>query len=210
MSHFEKQERVFRLGTHGGGLAVSAALAIGIVFGIYRPILGEKSDIDQRVEKTSEFIETRDEILKNSRQLNSTLDKTNRLFEQAMSRIPETSQESVFLGQLAELAEKSKLKIGRFRPGEVFEREGYKELDLHLSASANYSSLCHFLSGLESTPRLCRVTKLTIGEESKNQPGTQGPIRGNRLSVYSVEMTIIVFFAPLEDKDEETQNADKS
>jgi Tfp pilus assembly protein PilO len=204
MSHNPKQERIFRLGTHAAGMAATIGLAAGIVFGVYRPIMAEKSIVDQQAEQTSDFVNTRAEILEKSRTLNSTLDEKNRLFEQAMSRIPETSQESVFLGQLAKLAGKSKLNIGRFRPGQVYERKGYKELELNLSATASYSSLCRFLAGLETTPRLCRVTKLTIGEALEGQARRSNDRANPRqLSAqYSVEMTIIVFFAPLEENQE--------
>ena len=142
---------------HAGGLLLTAAIfAIALI--AYQSLDRDRDRLARQVSATSRFLDTDDEIQFDHRDLNQRLSVMEGRLADLMNRIPVARNESDFLAQLAELARQYELKIQNYRPGVVFEKEKHSEMEIRLSAEGSYQSCCRFLEGLESLPRLCRIT----------------------------------------------------
>ena len=180
------QKRLTPLGwlLHACGLLLAAAIfAIALI--AYRSLDRDCDRLARQVSATSRFLNTGDEIHFDHRNLNQRLSEMEGRLTDLMTRIPAARNESDFLAQLAELAHQCKLKIQNYRPGVVFEKEKYSEMAIRLSAEGSYQSCCRFLAGLESLPRLCRITHLNISASDNAE-------------IYPIELTLRIYFAPLQ------------
>ena len=180
------QKRLASLGwwLHAGGLLLTAAIfAIALI--AYQSFDRDRDRLDRQISAMSRFLNTGDEIHFDHRDLNQRLSVMEGRLTDLMTRIPAARNESDFLAQLTELAHQYKLKIQNYRPGVVFEKEKYSEMEIKLSAEGSYQSCCRFLAGLESLPRLCRITHLNISAPDDAE-------------IYPIEMTLRIYFAPLQ------------
>ena len=180
------QNRLASLGwlLHAGGLLLTAAI-FAIAFFAYQSFDRDCDRLARQILATSRFLNTDDEIRFNHRDLNQRLSVMEGRLTDLMTRIPAARNESDFLAQLAELARQHKLKIQNYRPGVVFEKEKHREMEIRLTAEGSYQSCCRFLAGLESLPRLCRITHLNISVPDDAE-------------IYPIEMTLRIYFAPLQ------------
>ena len=139
--------------------------------------------LERKVSSLSTFLRTGGEIHADNRELNRELASVESRLADLMARIPDARDESVFLAQIAELAAQHQLVIRNYRPGIVHEKEKHREMEISVSANGDYQSWCRFLDGLESLPRLCRVTNLNISAPDES-------------TTYPIEMTLRIYFAP--------------
>jgi Tfp pilus assembly protein PilO len=153
----------------------------------YQPLKADRDRTERLLEATREFVESGDSIESEARLVAQRLEETRVEYQHALRSVPDATYESEFLSELSTLAADSNLAIREFRPGGVTHRDRYDELEIRLSAEGTYPNLCRFLAGLEALPRLCNVRSLSV-------TGT-GSSSGNR---YPIDMTVVVFFAPLE------------
>ncbi len=179
-------ERRFRYLLHALAAGVTGCLGLlAINLGVLQAREQQQS-VEVQVESMRRFLSRADEIDARQRELQCLLDQTEEQFAAAVTRIPESAQESEFLAQVSRLAKDTALTIHDFRPDKITERTTHRELEISLSARGTYRSLCEFLAGLEELPRLCRVTSLTIDRDS-TPTAEHHPVR----------MSVVVYFQPL-------------
>jgi Tfp pilus assembly protein PilO len=179
-------ERRFRYLMHAVAAGVTLHLGLLVInLGVLQA-REQQQAVDAQIESLRQFHAGADGVETRRLELQELLDQTEKQFAAAVTRIPETAQESEFLAQVSRLAKDSDLTLQEFRPGGITEHKTHRELEISLSASGGYRSLCEFLAGLEKLPRLCRVTSLTVD-------------RDNAVSVehYPVRMSVVVYFQPL-------------
>ena len=134
------------------------------------------------IESGTELLSSRDRITEERDLAESEfLAMTTRL-EELTALIPNTAESSHFLAQLAQLGGESKLEIQNFRPGPPEATRNVQQITVQLSGAGRYESICHFLSGLQTLPRLTRVGRLEIS-----------PV--NEDGLYPVRMELSIFFA---------------
>ena len=192
--HNPERERRLGIALHAMGavVVIGAATAIG-VWG-YEPLQREQTKTRQLLNATNEFIATEESITTEARLVEQQLVETRREFEVALELVPETPEEAEFLALLSTLASTSRLNIREFRPGNVTRFGTHSELEIRVSAEGGYPSLCRFLAGLESLPRLCNVRALNVS-------GTGGRVEGQ----YPIDLTVVVFFATRQQDPTEAQ-----
>ncbi len=177
------------------------AVAVGILLvagvAIYKPVYAEETRVRNVTTWTENFLSRKDEFKKDSTALRLRQTESEVLFAEAMTRIPETAQKTEFLAQLSQLATATELKIHEFRPGDEVDRKTHRELSIHLTGEASYSSLCRFLAGLEKVERLTQLTALQVN-------GGYG-----ETDTYPVSMTVNIFFAPLAVTSDSTGEGDE-
>lgn len=179
-------ERRFRYLMHAVAAGVTLHLGLLVInLGVLQA-REQQQAVDSQVESLRQFLAGADDIETRRVELQELLEQTEKQFAAAVTRIPETAQESEFLAQVSRLAQDTDLTIQEFRPGGITERKTHRELEISLSALGGYRSLCEFLAGLEKLPRLCRVTSLTVDRDTT--PGAEH---------YSVRMSVVVYFQPL-------------
>jgi Tfp pilus assembly protein PilO len=84
-----------------------------------------------------------------------------------LSRIPPEAQVSDFLTMLTEFAGQSGLKVEFFNPGVSRAQARFEEVDIDLQATGDYASVCGFLNGLKTMPRICNISKLEISAQTQ-------------------------------------------
>jgi Tfp pilus assembly protein PilO len=189
--------RRMRIMLHVACLAVAVGILFVAGFAIYKPVHAEETRVRNVTTSTESFLSRKDEFKKDSTTLETRQRESEILFAEAMTRIPETAQKTEFLAQLSQLGAATELKIHDFRPGDEVDRKTHRELSIHVTGEASYSSLCRFLAGLEKVERLTQLTALQVnGGYGKND-------------TYPISMTVNIFFAPLAVSSDSTGEGDE-
>ena len=102
--------------------------------------------------------------------------------EELKAQIPNAPEESRFLAQLSKLAEESQLGIRHFRPGPPEDSNDVRRIRVQLSGVGSYECLCRFLNGLNSLPRLTKVSMLKVEPPNSERQ-------------YPVNLELSIFFA---------------
>lgn len=173
---------------NAAGATVSLAVVAALMFGLIRPAMAERTRVREIVDATNTFLNRQSEAKAKRDRFHARATDAEQQLQRSLDRVPGSAQESRFLAQLSELADSSGLVIRQFRPAQPTHKELHSELKIDVHGTANYPSLCRFLSQVHDMPRLCRVAKLTISDAGPDDN-------------YSVNLTVIVFFAPLEEHD---------
>jgi Tfp pilus assembly protein PilO len=190
-------EQRFRCLVHATGVAVTVTVVLLIIELGVLPTRAQQRSVETEFAAIRDFLARADEVNAHHQQLRRQLELTEQQFAEAVTRIPETAQESEFLAQVSELARHTKLTIQEFRTGSVTEHATHRELEISLAASGPYRSLCEFLGGLDRLSRLCRVQSLTVDRSADQESGN-----------YPVRMSVVVFFQPLPPDSGDRINAD--
>lgn len=103
-------------------------------------------------------------------------------YSELLAMIPDSPEESVFLGELARLAGETDFQLSDFRPGTVEPDENVNMIRVRVTAMSDYEALCRFLYGLPRLRRLTHVVSMKI-EQSPD------PER------YQVELNLAIYFA---------------
>ena len=188
MSHLYSHRNLARAGwlLHAVGFSLTACGLFASWFFIYEPSQAELSMHDQRTAVQSDFLDREKQIRSDNEALQQELAETERLLVNLLARIPESPEEADFLAQLARIAKESKFEIRDYKPGKVVEKDSYKEMEIQLSAEADYPGICRFFDKLDTLPRLHRISNLTI--EATGGAGEFQP----------VHITLKIYFEPIE------------
>ncbi len=190
-------ERRYRVLLHIAGLASTLAVVLLTVeLGIV-PERSQQQSVDAEITAVRNFLARTDDVYNEHQQLQHLVNLTEQQFDEAITRIPATAQESEFLAQISTLARNADLTIQEFRPGSVTEHATHRELEISLAASGPYRSLCEFLGGLDGLPRLCRVQSLSVDRNV-----------GEQSDRYPVRMSVVVYFQPLPTESGDRTDAD--
>jgi Tfp pilus assembly protein PilO len=169
-------------GLHAAGALAAGGLVAAAVGLFFVPLTRDAAGVEQQVTVSEGFVQTAERIRTENADLKRRAAELETQMAGLMARIPDKPQESEFLANLATLAGETGLTIREYRPGVVTRKEKYDELEIELSAQANYESLCRFLSGMQSLSRLCQISQLEIKTDEDTG--------------YSIDMELHVFFAP--------------
>lgn len=169
---------------HAACLAVTILLVGMLIAFAVRPLRGASRELSQEIRSAEEFLQQRPRIESRHQELVQALAEQHRLHADLMAHIPAAARESEFLAQLTELSRSAGMTISRYSPGVIAHHSRYDSLDIDLTARASYESLCRFLCGLESLPRLCHIIHLDIASPDVHEP------------TFPVEMTVRIFFSP--------------
>ncbi len=172
---------------HGAGLAVTAAVVIALAVIVIRPLRAEATRVRAGILAASNYLQQEDQIESRHEQFQATLTEQQRLQADLLAQVPERPRESEFLAQLTELSRSTGMSINGYTPGETTQHNSHASLAIRLKAHASHESLCRFLTGLETLPRLCHVTHLHVATPTLTD------------TVYPVEMTVRIFFSPVTD-----------
>ncbi|QDU40142.1 Pilus assembly protein, PilO [Maioricimonas rarisocia] len=181
-----KDTRLVQLdrGLHAMGAVIAGMILIGGLLFVRRSLAAERTSLDSSITEAESVLDEADSIRSEHAQLKKRLADLQQRTGELMARIPATAHEAEFLAQLSELASECQLVISSYRPESPVATERYQHLDIELVAGGSFDSLCRFLEGLESLPRLCRLTRLEV-ESASGDDGS-----------YPVTMKLRIFFAP--------------
>lgn len=187
MNAAETRKRVSALNRNCNvtGTGLTVLLLVGLYVFAFRPILADSARVGKLESATQEFLDTSDDITRETRESQSQSATLDQELTRILAGVPESANESEFLGQLATLADGSGLKLGQFRPGQTTQKDTYRQLEIELTGQGTYPAICRFLSGLKDLDRLCRLETLNIS--SNDSAGT---------APYPIRMTLVIFFAP--------------
>ncbi len=172
----------FDLFLHGLGVLITVGLVGLSVFVVGAPMDRHHAQLHAKIVDLESLQSEKHAVEKLNRKLQQDVDRRSSEWDKLLSRIPQEPQESDFLATLTELAAQSHLNVEFFSPGVTHTREKYQEMDIELQATGNYSSICQFLKGLNSIPRICNIGKLEINSL------TQVPDR------YTVQLSLRILF----------------
>ena len=174
---------------HGAGLAVTAVAAVAVIAIVIRPLRAEGRRVKAEILSAGNYLQQREQIESRHEHLHSTLSEQQQLHADLLAQIPAMPRESEFLAQLTELSRSTGMAISGYNPGETEQHSSHAALAIKLKARASHESLCRFLTGLETLPRLCHVTHLHVVTPKIAE------------AVYPVEMTVKIFFSPVTDPE---------
>ncbi len=167
-------------GLHAAGLAtVLLVAAAGYAF-LLRPVSSRTDACTAR----SNLLEARLDSADKRRAEHQELSRRSAALAQEASalakRVPDEPLEAEFLSQVAAVAGQLGLKILDYRPAVARAQENCSQMEIQLSCSGPYRSLCGFLDRLGAFERLSRVTQAEV-----TSAGSEG---------CAIQMTLVVFF----------------
>lgn len=182
--------KLHRLGLllHAGGLLLTLGSMAAVSFAAFALLSREWSEIHRRAAAARAYLASASDIRARHADARRSLRQEEQRLESLLARIPTTPQESEFLAELTRLARDAKLKISDFKPAEVKGTDSHAAVEIALRTEASYESLCRFLDGLSSLPRLCHVKRLSLKAPDAAQ------------NTYPVDMTLQIFFLSTHDK----------
>ena len=193
--------RLSRLGhgLHVAGLGIAAALFAAVYVPAIGALHSEQARIATEIDVASRLLASAEKLREEHRALREQQAASLVRTSQLLGRIPDAPQESEFLAHIARLAREAPLSIGRFRPTATRTYDRYSEVEVELSVAGRWDGLCQFLAGLETLPRLCRLSRFSVASESSAD------------GVYPVDFTFVIYFAPARRADKSvTQPEDRS
>lgn len=178
----------------GLGIVVLMTSVLLVWLFIIRPVDASLERDGKRRETALQDIANRDLIAGEAARLRIARADFETRLKTLLDGIPESVQDSQFLGQVATLARESELLLEQFRPGTIETVGEYQQLDIELTASGTHASICRFLDGLEKLPRMCRVPELHIDASKENE-------------IFPVTLKVLIFFAKTDStKTQESAN----
>lgn len=107
----------------------------------------------QQIKVVEDFISKHPDITAYDSELNSKLDKINKM-------IPENPDVSLFIDEISKLAIQSSIQINNITPGELVDKNNYREFKIVLKISGDYFDLLKFLQALNGLDRLTSVSTI--------------------------------------------------
>jgi Tfp pilus assembly protein PilO len=144
------------------GAAVLALVILAIGWCVGQGLSVHRRNLIAMEQEAAECLGRHAQIRAHHRQLTERLQATTASTDGLTARLTTGPQESRFIAQLADLAESSGLHIASSRPGRLAEYDSFGELELRVSGTGSYRSLCTFLDGLNEMPRLCHVVGMEV------------------------------------------------
>ncbi len=156
-----------RAACHGAGLAV-VVLCLGAgYFGIGGPIASERASHLARIEQLEQLLRTSSQTKHQHAQLKSQLADLEAKAESVRRRVPETAEEAVFLGRIAEIASQVDLHIADYQRGRVVRQPTHSQIEIGLKCEGTYQSICDFLDAIEQMPRVSSTKTAAITADKR-------------------------------------------
>lgn len=151
-----------------GGVLVT--LVIGITGWSGAAVLRERIVyLEQYRQQEMALLERSREIHANHDLLTQQCEAVEESVKVLRDRLPSAPEETQFLQQISDLAERTNLELHDFRPGGLADRKDFKDIELHIRAAGDYASLCRFVAGIQDLPRSVHIGQLAIA--SPNEAG---------------------------------------
>jgi Tfp pilus assembly protein PilO len=175
-----KKLKLLGAGLHVAGLATVLLVAGAGYALLLRPVNSRIEDCRTR----SDQLEARLQSAEKCRAEHQELSRRSADLAQEASalakRVPDEPLEAEFLSHVAAAAGQLGLKILDYRPAVASAQENCSQMEIQLSCSGPYRSLCGFLDRLGALDRLSRVTRADV-----TAAGPEG---------CAINMTLLVFF----------------
>lgn len=147
---------------HAGGCAVSIVILAALFVGVFRPLVSEGQNVQLAIESAKMYLTAEAAIAARHADATAALAEEQRLEADRATRIPAAARESELLAQLTELSRASAMEIVSYQPAGSARHGTIHALSVDLKGSGTYEGVCRFLAGLESLPRLCHLTRLSV------------------------------------------------
>ena len=149
---------ISRYGLHSLGAAGCAVILVCSFAFVYHPLKRQEAEVLNRRETVARFAATRDTVLQRNRKLSQTeaeLAKNVALLSQRISR---NSQDHDLLRELSHFAQNSRIQLIDFQPAGFGRFHALQTRVVRISLRGDYSGICMFLSELQKSDRLQRLT----------------------------------------------------
>lgn len=107
----------------------------------------------QQIKVIEDFISNHPDINAYDNELNSKLDKINKM-------IPENPDVSLFIDEISKIAIQSSIQISNITPGELVDKNNYREFRIALKISGDYFDFLKFLQALNRLDRLTSISTI--------------------------------------------------
>ena len=170
-----------RVMVHAVGVVVSAVIAAaGYLF--CSSTTSSELQWQTSISADSKLLEQQSTVLAAREDTENELDTMKQRLDLVTALIPLNPESGSFLTQVRLLANESVLKIQVFDPGSPEENDRVQRIRVQLTGEGKYKSICAFLHGLKTLPRLTHVSNLHIDPVT-----TRG--------TYPLSMELSIFFA---------------
>jgi Tfp pilus assembly protein PilO len=97
--------------------------------------------------------------------LNEEIKGVAEALEATDAMLPETIDLDLFLEGIADLADRTGVRIERLIPSQVSQHSLFRELILEMDVSGPFSAIGDFIESVEDAPQLSRVDHLTVSRD---------------------------------------------
>lgn len=173
---------------HGTGAGVLLLAAAAVYALVLAPQQATFARNENRRHSLSALMKRGPAIRREFETLQAALEEQRAKRQDFQLRLPADPQEAEFLAQVARLARSVELNVREYRPGKITPRGNYSELEIELSCEGGYPSICRFLAGLPTLPRLSSLTGVDV-EAKPEQP------------VYPIRLKLSAYFVPMKTEE---------
>jgi Tfp pilus assembly protein PilO len=175
-----KRLKILGLGLHAAGLAIALAVAATGYVCLLRPVSDRIEQCEDSAARLEARLRNADARRAEQQELARRKAALAQEAEVLVHRVPDEALEAEFLSQVSAAAGQAGLKVLDYRPAAAGARENCWQMEIRISCSGSYRSLCGFLDRLSAFDRLSRMTDAEI-----SAAGPEG---------CAIQMTMVIFF----------------
>ena len=174
--------RRFGNGVHcAGGVLVLSSIVAVYAF-LYAPTMTATERAHQEITEIQAALRKAPGVHREHADLSEQLREVDQRLGEIRRRVPRQAAESEFISELTALADEVGLVISNLTPSSPKSLGGYSQMEISITGSAGYESVCRFVHGVRQFTRLAKI----VGLDVRTGAG------GNR--GYSVTITVAIYY----------------
>lgn len=170
MTHLLPQDRrVLRLAVALGAGALWAAMLLGFLALVQKPLYQRQAWQRQRIEELETSLQDLAHVYTAHEQLTQTMEQLQSQIATIRRRVPADALEATFLSVATAIAEEEQLDIDNFRRIAITNFDEYSEAKVEISGAGHYAGICRFLDRVNSLERLSTVRQMSVETSRDNR-----------------------------------------
>lgn len=185
----DETRRFGRLLHYGGALVTVLCATFGYSI-LHTPSLTAIAETSNQIDELMQSVKNAPVIRRQHRLVSEKLRDVTTRIANVQRRVPMEPDAGEFLKQVTQLAIDHRLAIKDVHPEKPETKKGYAEMQVKLTGTGNFTSICTFIDQLHKLDRLSKIKELTLTS-------------GSDATEYPMTATLVIYFG-LRASDAET------
>lgn len=166
MSGHIHNPKLLRYGSHGAAAIATVAVLGLAAIALYQPLRMKQRMIEEEIYAAQDLLSRGSNLRQRHRR---AIEETTALQQDLIelkSRLPHNADEAQFIHTLSELALARQVTLTKFSPGPSQKLTEFRTLEIQVSGTGGYASVCNFLHALPELKRIFTVERLQLSSAS--------------------------------------------
>lgn len=175
-------ERRWGLALHVLGCVAAVTVVVAVAAPLFLPLQARASALNAATDDAWKLLNESEKTSAAHRDAKGELEAAESRIRRVQQQIPDAAEEGDFKKQFASLATACEFELEDYRPGASEPHRFCQQIRIHVRGRGSYEATVRLLAGLDSLPRLCRATDVTI-------------VAADEPDEFVVEMALMIFYA---------------